>query len=168
MKEWLVKLKARWQQLAEREQRVVAGGGLVLVVIILYVGIWQPFLNYNDSLRVRIASEEKNLQWMRAVDKKMQQMSGKNKTKPAAISPIMLLGVLQKDIQQAGMSQQLAQLKQINANSIAMSFQKIAFDQLMTLLINIAKAQSIAITKMSVTASNAPGMVNADVVLSLA
>mgnify|MGYP001226923991 CR=1 FL=1 len=168
MKEWLVKLKEAWANLAMREKRMVTAGGAFLGIFIVYQWIWTPLLNHVATLRNRIAANQKTLVWMQSADKAIQKMEGRTNIKAKRTSPVGLLSLLQKQINHAGLEQQLIQLKQTTNDSVEMHFQKVEFDKLLKLLMTVVKEQSVFISQMSVTAENTPGLVNADIILKLA
>ncbi|WP_087023291.1 type II secretion system protein M [Thaumasiovibrio subtropicus] len=57
MKQW-------WSSISEREQRLVLGMGLVLVVGILYWGIWQPVTERATSAENNVSSQRNQLTWV--------------------------------------------------------------------------------------------------------
>jgi type II secretory pathway component PulM len=82
------------------------------------------------------------------------------------VSPVVLLSLLQKQIDAAGLGQNLTQLKQSSNASIEIHFQKVGFDKLSGLLIDAAKRYNVSVVQMSAAADNGtPGVVNADLIL---
>ena len=168
MKEAWGKLKEWWLTLALREKQAVALGGALLGLFIFYQFMWMPYLHYVDAMRVRIKTQEKTLVWMQAADKEINKIESQSKNKSKSLTPVILLGFLQKQINQAGLEQNLTQLKQATNESIELHFQKVAFDKLIMFLIAVIREQSVMLTQMSVTTEkNIPGMVNADIILKL-
>lgn len=169
MKEYWLKIKEAWANLAPREKQAVSAGGAVLGLFIVYQWMWTPYLAGVDHLRKRINTDQETLLWMQAADKEIQTIEAQSKGKMSADSPVALLSQLQKKIHAAALDQYVTELKQATNNSIEIHFQKIEFEKLMSLLVNNSKQQNVSITQMTVTAlSNSPGMVNADIVISLA
>jgi general secretion pathway protein M len=167
MNEYWIKVKEWWSALATREKRAVVLGGSIVALFIVYQGIWSPLKEQAASMRKRLVAQEKTLAWMQSADKTLQQIQGQATNRNKSTSPVMLLSVMQKQINQAGLEQNLTQLKQASNESIEMHFQKVDFDKLVKLLTLVIKEQRVSITQMSVVAESAPGTVNADVVLKL-
>ena len=167
MKEYGVKLKEWWSNLAPREKQAVTWGGALLGIFIIYQGIWSPYVDHIASMRNSIKSNQKTLVFMQEADKEIQKKESQSNTKAKTTSPVALLGFLQKQINQSQLNQQLTQLKQATNDSIELHFQKIEFDKLMNFLIKIVKEQSVSITQLSATAESSPGVVNADVMLKI-
>ena len=167
MKEWQIKIKDWWQALSQREQQVVALGGIVISALLFYLIIWGPYLDRINTMRQHIKTEQQTLAWMQAADKEIKQFEVHSKNKNAATTPVILLSTLQKQIEEANLAPFLTDLKQSATDAIEIHFQKIEFDNLIRLLLTILKTQNVSITQMSVIAENSPGMVNADVILKL-
>lgn len=174
MKEWKVKLneyktklKDWWARLALREKQAVIAGGSLLAIFIVYQGLWAPLLAQVADVRDRIQHDQQTLVWMQAAESVINkiELTTRNKNKP--VPPVILLSILQKHIDSDGLASNLVQLKQASNETIEMHFQKMAFDKLMRLLINVSREQHVAITQLSVMAETTPGIVNADVTLKI-
>lgn len=167
MKEHWLKAKEWWAGLSLREKQAVAGGGVFLAIFIVYQWIWSPLVSQAAMMRKRIVTQQKSLLWMQAADKELQKAQGQSQTRNKSASPVVLLSVIQKQINHAGLESSLSQLKQASNESIEVHFQKVEFDKLVAMLTFLIKAQSISIAQMSVMAEGTPGIVNADVVLRI-
>lgn len=149
-----------WSQLAEREQRMLLVGGVIVALFIVYAGIWSPFLNRLNHMRQHIQAQEKTLVWMQSADKALQSAQHSHDVQREVLSPVQLLSYLQKQFEAAGLSSQLAQLKQSSEHTIEIQFQQVDFDLLMKVWLQILRAQSIHFTQFTVTAESEPGIVN--------
>ncbi len=167
MKEWEQKAKTWWSTLNAREKQAVSIGGIVLGIFIIYAGIWSPYVNHMDDMRKQIETNQKTLQWMTATDKEIKKIEGQAKNKSKPITAVVLLSVLQKQTQQAGLAQYMTQLKQATNDSVEMHFQKVGFDSLIKLLSTAIKTNNISISQMSASAQSAPGTVDADIMIKI-
>ncbi|WP_299019977.1 type II secretion system protein M [uncultured Photobacterium sp.] len=59
-------MNAWWKALSAREQRLVLGGGIALLVAVLYWGFWQPLENRAEVAENRLQSERQMLNWISA------------------------------------------------------------------------------------------------------
>jgi len=166
MKAQFNKMKARWEELKTREKQAVLIGGGFLVFLIFYLGIWKPAMDHLQGLRERIVNQQKTLLWMQAADKILKKSGNPSIVKSKPVSLAVFLSQMQKRVRQTGLESFLVQLKQSDKDSIVMQFQKVEFDRFMTMLMTVMKEDPVAVTRLSVLASDAPGYVNADVVLS--
>lgn len=161
MKEYWNKIKDWWATLGIREKKAVSGAGIVLLIFAVYQFLWLPFQNQAIYLRKQIVSNEKTLLWMQTIDQRISATRGNEHAQKT--SAVLLLGILQKEIESAGLQQSLMQLKQNNNGMIELHFQKVQFDELMKLLIQINKQHGTDIVQMSALADPSPGIVNADI-----
>lgn len=161
------KLKEWWTTLTTREQQAVAVGGSLVFIFLVYVAIWSPLMTQTDLLRKRIVSQQKALLWMQSADKEIQKMQGQSQDKTQAVTPVVLLSLMQKQINRNGLEQSLTQLKQTGNDSIEVHFQKVEFDKFIDMLTTMMKGQAVSIAQLSVTADSAPGVVNVDMVIKI-
>ena len=84
-----------------------------------------------------------------------------------AITPIILLGILQKQTSDENLEKAMTQLKQVSSDSVLIQFQKVEFDKLMPLLMKVVKEQAVSINQLSVIATKTQGLVNADITFKL-
>lgn len=167
MNEYWVKFKEWHAQLELRERRMVNIGGAALVFAIFYFGIWSPFLGRVDTLRSTISGEQKTLAWMQDAEQKIKQLSNDDQGSRQTMTPVTLLADLQNKVNSAGMKDSLQSLKQAANDSVQMQFKNVSFDQLVKLLINVMKTSHVTVTQFNALAQPTPGMVNAEVLLSL-
>lgn len=165
MKELWAKLKEWWSHLAPREKQVTSIGASLVILFIVYQWIWTPYLEGVDTMRHRITADQKTLLWMQAADKQIQTLEVQGKAKTKSVSPVVLLSQIQKQVNRSGLEQYLTQLKQTTNEAIEVHFQKVEFDKLITMLAKIMKEQDVSITRLSLIATDAPGYVNADMVM---
>ena len=167
MNEWKMKFNEWWRNLSLHEQRVVSVGGAIASFLLFYLIIWNPYLDRLDVMRKQIQTEYKTLAWMQAADKEMNKLEKQTTKGTTSMTPVALMSVLQKQVDEAGLASVMTQLKQTTQDSVEMQFQKVSFDQMVSLLIKVIKEQNVSITHLSATADTTPGVVNADIILSL-
>lgn len=168
MNQWQMKFNEWWRNLSLHEQRVVTIGAIIAAFLLFYLIIWEPYLGRLEMMRKQIQSEYKTLAWMQAADKEIDKLEKQTNKNATSLTPVALLSLLKKQVDEAGLTSAMAQLKQVSQNAVEIHFQKVAFDQMINLLIKIIKEQNVAISHLSATADASPGIVNADIVLTLA
>ena len=68
-------LLALWQQRTRREQHLLLGMGVMLLIGLVYYALWQPWQNREAQWRQTLAREQANLQWMRQQTPLLRQLS---------------------------------------------------------------------------------------------
>lgn len=165
MKEQWIKVKEWWLALSDKERRVLSIGGACLTLFIIYQFIWTPWLNSIDTMRQQIKVKQKTLSWMQAADKAMQKKDHALLNQPKITSPVVLLTTLKSKIKAAGLDSSLIQLKQVNGDAIEIQFQKIAFDSLMSFLLETVKELHVSIVQFKAVEAGMPGMVNINMII---
>lgn len=163
MKEQWLKIKEWWSNLSLRDKRILSISSALCIVFVFARLLMLPLFGLADTMRQRFQTEQATLTWMRKTDGEIQKISHQDIRKNQTLTPVILLGVLQKQITKAGLQAYLTQLKQINHESITMHFQKVEFDQLMKLLVTILNEQNVSISQMSAVSITTPGLVNAEI-----
>ncbi len=65
MKQWMALAKNWWSSITQREQRLVICGGILLLLGVLYWGIWQPVAQQAQQAELNAASEKQLLSWVK-------------------------------------------------------------------------------------------------------
>lgn len=156
MKEW-------WQNLALREKQILALGGFVVALFVLYEIIWSPFTNKIDNMRASVADNQKLLAWMQNADEIMQSLTKSAKTKSQQTGS--LLGLMQSEINKSPLGRHVTQLRQSENDSVQMNLQKVNFDQMISFITDLSNRYGLVTSQITVTPTQTPGEVMADVII---
>ncbi len=64
MRELLARLRAAWANLGDRERLLVSGAGASVLIALVWLLVVMPALRYRDSVSVRVAAADQELQVM--------------------------------------------------------------------------------------------------------
>lgn len=167
MNEMINKFKAWWMPLAIREKQAVLIGGAAIILFLVYALIWSPLADHAESLRKQIKTGQKTLLFMQAAEQEISQNVGAVVTTQVSSSPVQFLSYLQAELDSSGLTSSVTQIKQSSQDAITVKFEKVDFDRLMTLLINVMKTQRVSVDQLTAVAGNSPGIANVDLVLKL-
>ncbi len=156
MKEQWAAVKTWWSNLAMREKKAVVVGSALLMVFMVYEGVWSPLMEHVNALRQRIQTDRKTLVWMQAADQMLQKTGNRQQAKRP--STVVLLSDLQKEVNERGLGQALTRLEQSGEDGVEMQFQQVEFDKLMRFLVEIVKEQNVVIMQMSAVATATSGV----------
>jgi general secretion pathway protein M len=85
IKEWLASLE-------QRERNLVITGAVLLVITILYLGIWRPLSSSVEHLRVTTREQQATLMWMKQASREMRMLKGSHaRTQPASGQSLLTL-----------------------------------------------------------------------------
>jgi type II secretory pathway component PulM len=153
MKDW-------WLNLSLREKQAIAIGVFLLGLFLIYEIIFASLFSTTSSLRAKIHKNQTLLLWMKDGDKRIQELQ--NTRVPAQTNDTSsLLSSVQNNLKQTPLQKNVLQLQQADNDSIEMHLQQINFDNMLTWLIQLCRAQQLTITDMFIKPAGADGIVDA-------
>jgi general secretion pathway protein M len=155
MKDW-------WLNLNLREKQTIAWGGVAIILILLYLFAWSPLMESVTMLRNKVQRNQKLLVWMKAANEQIQSARLVPNKKSTTGS---LLSIVQNQVNSSSVAKNVTQLRQTDNDAVQLNFQNVDFDRLMKWLVAMAQEEGLLIAQMSVTPTDAPGVVNATCML---
>jgi general secretion pathway protein M len=152
------KLRAWYAGLQQREQRMVAIGGVVVAVLVLVLGILMPLqsavsraVHGNETKRQDLAWMELNAPELRANSDSLPASTGE--------APVVLVDRVGRE---AGLASAFRGT-QPNGNGVRVQLEAAPFDTLVTWLATLDERYGLAIESITVDRAAQPGVVNASI-----
>jgi general secretion pathway protein M len=161
MNEILVKLKAWYDALQTREQRMVAGGGAVLAALILVLGVLLPLHSAVSDALKRVDSRREDYAWMQVNAAEVQSGSG---TVPNATGEAPMV-VVDRVGRESGLGSALKGT-QPSGSGVRVQLEAASFDTMVTWLATLDQRYGLAIDSITVDRAARPGIVNANITFS--
>jgi len=131
--------------LNRREQLFLLGGGIILVVLLVYVGVVAPYRNSIQRLETRITARERQLQEVRALQQEfnqLKQQTAEVEQRAGQEGRFSLIAFLEEKALAIATRDNLVylrpqpkvQLEGLNEESLEIKLEKIRLDQLVELL----------------------------------
>ena len=158
MNEMLAKFKNWYDALQTREQRMVAGGSVLLAALILVFGVLLPLhAAVSDALR-RVDSRREDYAWMQVNAAEVQSGSNTiaNDTGEAPMVVVDRVG------REAGLGTALKGT-QPSGSGVRVQLEAAPFDTLVTWLATLDQRYGLAIDSITVDRAARPGIVNANI-----
>lgn len=156
-----------WNQLSSRERRLVGGGGVLTLTLLLYALIWQPFQNTLQRLRQTVAEQRADLAWMRQAAleaKRLRNAQDKPSSSPSQDARRSLLIVVDQTARSAGLGTALKRVEPQGEDKVRVWLEQVDFDQLIGWLDTLRREQAIR-TANAVIERQAGGSVDARLIL---
>ncbi|MEO8401434.1 MAG: type II secretion system protein GspM [Gammaproteobacteria bacterium] len=160
MKEWS-------NNLSLREKQTLSLGSVLVILFLLYEIIWSPFSNKLDNLRSQIQHNRELLTWMQNAEQHMDSLKKSMQSKSTQQNS-SLLSIVQSQINKSPLQRHVTQLRQSENDSVEFNLQKADFDQLILVLTDLWKKYNLIVAQMTITPTDVPGEVTADVVIRAA
>jgi general secretion pathway protein M len=145
--------------LPERERRLLAGG-IALAAAILLFGVVIPLDRSVAHAHERLARKHADLTWMRGVAPELAASAP-----PPAATGESLLVIIDRSARESGLAGALAGSEPGGPGSLSVRLAKAPFDTLVGWLGRLAQQNGVSVESASIEKADAPGLVNAAIVL---
>lgn len=158
MKEW-------FENLQPSERLYVIGGGVFVIILLLYLMAWAPLTGKVETSRQIVAQQREDVEWMRAAGEQIKKL-GLNKPSQQMSRNRSLLAVVDQDIQAAQLKGALQRMEPDGSQSVKIWINKGAFDALIGMLGKLETTQGISVKSLSINPTDTQGLVDARVTLT--
>jgi len=152
------KLRAWYAGLQQREQRVVAIGGVALALLILVLGILLPLQSAVSSAVKGNETKREDLAWMQVNAPEVRAAGGRLPADTGE-APVVLVDRVGRE---AGLTSSLRGT-QPSGTGVRVQLEAAPFDTLITWLATLDERYGLAIESISVDRTARPGVVNASI-----
>jgi general secretion pathway protein M len=155
------KLRAWYAGLQQREQRVVAVGGVVVAVLILVLGILLPLHSAVSNAVQRNETKRDDLAWMQGNASEIRA-AGNQLPADTGEAPVVLVDRVGRE---AGLASALRGT-QPNGTGVRVQLEAAPFDALITWLATLDERYGLSVETITVDRAARPGVVNASITLT--
>jgi len=159
LSELKAKIQAYLDGLNPRERRLVIGGGIFLLVFVLYQLTWAPFANGVADMQTKVNKQQQDLLWMQQAAQEVRSLQGGSGGR-RPVHTGSLLGLIEKTARQRGLGSSIRKVQPEGQNGVRMWLDKVSFDAVMTWLDELQLKQGVMLSSFSVERIAQPGRVN--------
>lgn len=156
-------MKQYWMSLQPRERYTLLTGGIIVVLLLVYLLLIEPFVLELNSMEQRVASQQEELAWMRAAAAEVQKLRAAGAGRQQADSGQSLLSLIDASAKAQGMGNALKQLSP-TGDKVRVRLEGTSFDTLLRWFGKLEES-GVGVDTLTVERLEAQGMVNATVVL---
>jgi general secretion pathway protein M len=154
MREW-------FDNLSERDRRIVTWGGAVVVVLVL-LGIVIP-LNRNIVIaRERVARKQGDLQFIQAA---APQLASAGPVSGAAATAESLVVLVDSSARESGLGKSLSNSQPTGDKALRVRLDRVGFDALVAWLARLSQQHGVRVESAEIESAGEAGLVNAGLVL---
>ena len=146
--------KAWWSGLVLREQQMVAACGVVLVIGILYWGVWTPIASAEDEAQRRLDGQQSTLTYVKQTANRiagLKQSGGSNAFRGSLSAAVN---------QTAGAFGLTITRMQPQGDKIQVWMDEVPFDTLLNYLNELVQNKGLSLESLDLAESDTPGFVN--------
>lgn len=159
--EQIQQLKQWFYSLPSKEQMMVSGTGIVIIITLFYLIIWEPLhLGFQEE-KQKQQSQKEILLWMQqaASEVKSLRASGSQTTIRSNNKPITL--VIEQTIKNAGLKPSVKKIESSGNKGARVSLNDASFNQILVWLDTLSKHNGIQVVSANIERSDKPGRANA-------
>ena len=160
-------MKEFFNKLSDKDRNALIFGGIFIVVLTLYFGVWSPFKNSTGLLSVQVARQTEALAWMKshqagamALQKQTSNKRGQGNRGRS------LLSVVDESLRHANLNKNVKRIEPAGEGQINVRFEDAVFDNLVIWLGSLANDQGIVPNTITVVERGGEGLIDAQMVLS--
>lgn len=164
-------LKQWWDGLAARERRTLSIGGMALVVILFYFTVYQPIHQRTADLERETRNQQELGSYLAQANEELRSRGVSPGTAPTGNgsngrgADQALFALADQSARQAGLGRVLRRVEPSGQGGARVSFEQIAFDDLVRWLAALREQHGVSATVMTARRSELEGRVDAQLVL---
>jgi len=160
-------VKAWFEGLEAREQRLLMAAAIILTIIILYVAVWEPLHKGVANLRVSTSAQQATLDWMRGAAQEVIQLRGLGNARATPESGQSLLSLVDRTAKSRRLGEALKRVQPDGERQVRVWLEGAKFDDVMGWLVTLDTNQGVRINNGVFEAQEATGLVNARLVFEV-
>lgn len=138
MKDWFLELE-------QRERILVSAGAVLLVLLTLYLMVWEPIADDYHGLQSNVAKQQETLAWMQ---KAAVQVKGLRRNNPAAAQGLggrSMLAVVDKSARTGGLGAAIKRIEPDGSKGVKVWFEGVSFDAMVLWIGKLSKSYAIEV-----------------------
>jgi general secretion pathway protein M len=162
MNAYLERLRSWWAGLAERERRVLGGGGIALALIVLYTGAWEPLAAAQQRRAL-------DLQAARAMAVQLEDLAavaGRGAPRTVQGAGQSLLAIVDQSRKATAITKPPTRLQPEGDNTVRVVLEDVPFDALVRWLADLQMRYGVRVDNADIERESGPGLVSARLTLT--
>jgi general secretion pathway protein M len=157
MKKWFAGLEPR-------ERLLVSGGAVVLVLLLLYVVIWEPIASGYRNLQEDVAEQKQTLAWMQQAASQIKTLQRSSTGEVRGLGGRSLLAVVDQSARSAGLGDSIKRIEPDGSKGVKVWLEGVAFDPMILWLGKLTRTYQIETSLITIEPQGG-GRVNARLTL---
>jgi general secretion pathway protein M len=154
-----------WNAREPRERQILAIGGALAAVLLVWALVWHPLARSRAELRVRVEAQRTDLEQMRADSARVVQLRGQGARAKVERQGKSLLALADATARGAQLANELRRVEPVGPKSVRVSFENASFDAVADWLEGLARDFGVVAADLSADRGEGNGRVNVRVTL---
>ncbi|MCW8828441.1 MAG: type II secretion system protein M [Gammaproteobacteria bacterium] len=157
MKQYLMSLQSR-------ERYTLLSGAVVLLLLLVYLLLIEPFVLELNRLEKSVAAQQQELAWMQDAVAQVQKLRAAGSDRPRAQTGQSLLSLVDTTARELGLGAALKQLSPVG-EKVRIRLEQASFDTMLRWLGRLEQQAGVGVDTLTLERLSESGMINATVVL---
>ena len=158
-------IRAWWNAQSARDRRVLAIGGIVVAVLLVWALVWIPLSRARADLTAQMQRQRADLAWMRQESSLALALDAQGVRGSVARQGKSLLALADATARGANLGDALKRVEPTGPASVRVTFEIVNFDALANWMDTLARDYGVSVTDFSAEKVEGLGLVNARVTL---
>lgn len=154
-------MKAWYQSLNAREQRIVLFGAIALAIMLFYGLIWDPLSGGVQRLEADTRARSETLAWMEQSSAEVKRLRGAGGQARQQRGGESLLTLVDRSAREGGLGGALQRVQPEQEGTVRIWLEAAAFDDMMHWLAQLERQNGVAVKSATVESAAASGRVSA-------
>ena len=150
-----------WNNLQPREQSTVIAAATIMLLLMGYLFLFEPYLEQRDRLELSIANQQEDLLWMRQAAEQIKQLKKSGVQKGSR--GLSLLSFVDQSTKRHKLDKEIKRI-QPEGSKVRVSFEVISFNKMIGWLSDLEKS-GYSVKGAVIERGEEPGIVNARIVI---
>jgi len=159
-------MRAWFSGLEANERRMLIAGGGLLLVMLLYAGLWEPLTGKIDMLRVSTTEQAALLTWMRSTAQEVKQLRGRSGQQAKPATGQSLLSLVDRTAKSGRLGSALKRVQPDGDEKVGVWMEAANFDDLVRWLVALETRHDVRVVSSVFQALEASGRVDARLVFA--
>jgi general secretion pathway protein M len=159
MKEW-------WSGLQTSERRILIIGGVFLLLVLPYFGVWLPLQDSVSTLQKEVQEQQAVKRWMQQAAAEVKQLKASGGG--SAVHPRdgrSLLAVVDQTAKRTGLGPGLRRLEPEGQAAVRVWLEQVSFDAMVGWLAGLEQQNGLVVDTITIDRKDIPGRVDARMTL---
>ena len=157
--------KQWWDNLHERERKIVLFGAIALIIVLVYLIIWSPLSDAVAQRKKAVHSQQALLHYLHGASVEIQTLKAQGISTSISPAQTDLLTLVEQSASSQQLSTYLKQVEQPQPNQISLTFDNVPFDNLLRWLEMLSTTHGVNVIQMNATRLGTPGLANVTMTL---
>lgn len=157
-------LKEKWLALKKSEQQLILYGFIIIILVMAYFYVWQPYKQSLNNLNENIINTQKDIIWLKQISGQVKELKSAKLLDLGSFEG-SLINTIDKSIKQHRMMNQVSLLENSGSNRVVVQINKISFNTLIKWLGYIKKRYGILVKSIELNKEEQSQLINAHLIL---